>query len=313
MEHTFSTLPIAAIALIGGLILLVGGGEFLVSGAIHLAERLGMPPLLVGLTVVAFGTSMPEFCVSMSATSSGHPSIMVGNVIGSNIANIGLILALSALIAPLAIHYTKLRMELWATTVASLLLYGCTYIGYVNRFAGLVFVSLLIIYTWYSYKEGSKSEESTPCETPTGLIKITLFILGGLVLLALGSNFFIDGAVDIALHFGVSELVIGLSIAAVGTSLPELASCISAIRRKETDILVGNVIGSNHFNILMVMGVTGIFYPFKLDSALLVRDVPIMLLFTTILIPILYFKHKLSRFVGFCLLCTYGFYMYSLL
>ncbi len=313
MEYTFSSLPLSALALIGGLILLVGGGEFLVSGAIHLAERMGMTPLLVGLTVVAFGTSMPEFFVSMSATNAGHPAIMVGNVIGSNIANIGLILAISALITPLAIHYSKLRLELWAATVASILLYGFTVLGYVNRFAGLLFISLLIIYTWYSYKVSNGSDEASPIEEPTSILKITVFITGGLVLLASGSGYFIDGAVDLALHFGVSELVIGLSMAAVGTSLPELASCISAIRRKETDILVGNVIGSNLFNILMVMGATGLMFPFKLDSSLLYRDVPVMFLFTAILIPILYVKHELSRFVGFVLLCSYAAYMYSLI
>ncbi len=313
MEYTFASLPTASFALIGGLILLVSGGEFLVSGAIDLAERLGMTPLLVGLTVVAFGTSMPEFFVSMSATSGGHPTIMIGNVIGSNIANIGLILAISALITPLAIHYSKLRMELWAATGASLLLCGFTWLGYINRFGGLLLVSLLIIYTWYSYIIANGKNKSNKSDTPAPFIKIGVFITGGLVLLAYGSGFFIDGAVDIALHFGVSELVIGLSMAAVGTSLPELASCISAIRRKETDILVGNVIGSNLFNILMVMGVTGIIYPFELDSNLLYRDVPIMLLFTTILIPILYFKHKISRLVGFCLLCAYGAYLYALI
>ncbi len=313
MEYTFSSLPLATMALIGGLILLVGGGELLVSGAIHLAERFGMPSFLVGLTVVAFGTSMPEFFISISATHAGHPAIMIGNVIGSNIANIGLILAISALITPLAIHYTKLRMELWAATGASLLLFGSTVIGSVNRFTGILFVSLLILYTWYSYREGQKSEESTPCETPTSLLRINLFILGGLVLLAFGSGVFIDGAVDLALHFGVSELVIGLSLAAVGTSLPELASCISAIRQKETDILVGNVIGSNLFNILMVMGITGIFLPFKLEPSLLLRDVPVMFLFTAILVPILYFRHEISRLTGFCLLCAYAAYMYSLI
>ena len=313
MEYSFSSIPIASLALIFGLILLVGGGEVLVAGAIHLAERFGMSPLLVGLTVVAFGTSMPEFFVSISATMAGHPSIMVGNVVGSNIANIGLILAISALIYPLAIHYDKLRMELWAVSFASVLLYGLTFLGNFNRAAGLLFTSLLILYTWYSYTTANGANDATTTETPTSLGKISACIIGGLVLLALGSNLFIDGAVDIALHFGVSELVIGLSMAAVGTSLPELASCISAIRRKETDILVGNVIGSNLFNILMVMGVTGLFFPFELDPSLLSRDVPVMLGFTLVLLPILYLRHRLSRLTGFCLLCGYGVYMYSLL
>ncbi len=313
MEYTFTSIPLASFALIGGLTLLVGGGELLVSGAIHLAERLGMSPLLVGLTVVAFGTSMPEFFVSISASRGGHADIMIGNVIGSNIANIGLILAISALITPLAIHYTKLRTELFATTGASLLLCAFAYRGFINRSAGVLFASVLIIYTWYSYKSENLSEETTPCEAPVSLIKIDLFIVGGLVLLAYGSGFFIDGAVDIALHFGVSELVIGLSMAAIGTSLPELASCISAIRRKETDILVGNVIGSNLFNILMVMGVTGIIYPFNLEENLLLRDLPVMMIFTAILIPILYFKHELSRLTGFCLICGYAAYMYVII
>ena len=313
MHYTFSSMPLACFAVLVGLIFLVGGGELLVSGAIHLANRFGMSPLLVGLTVVAFGTSMPEFFVSISATSAGYPSIMTGNVIGSNIANIGLILAISALIMPLAIHFNKLRIELWAATVASLLLYCCTFLGHVNRFAGLLFVSLLVIYTWYSYQISKKQEDSTVCEKPTSLMQIVLFIAGGLVLLAYGSDYFIDGAVDIALYFGVSELVIGLTMAAVGTSLPELASCISAIRRKETDLLVGNIIGSNLFNILLVMGFTGMLYPFNLEPALLIRDVPLMLFFTAILLPILYFKHQISRFTGFCLLCGYGVYIYSLL
>jgi cation:H+ antiporter len=313
MEASFSSLPIATLALIGGLLLLVGGGEILVTGAIHLAQRFGMSPLLVGLTVVAFGTSMPEFFVSISATMAGHPSIMVGNVVGSNIANIGLILAISALIYPLSIHYSKLRMELRAVAVASILLYGLTFLGYFNRAAGLLFTSLLILYTWYSYTNTNGTEEGEETDVQTSLAKISALIMGGLVLLAFGSDFFINGAVDIALHFGVSELVIGLSMAAVGTSLPELASCISAIRKRETDILVGNVIGSNLFNILMVMGVTGIFFPFKLDPSLLCRDVPVMLFFTLILLPILYFRHKISRFTGLCLLCGYGAYMYSLI
>lgn len=313
MEYTFATMPIATLALLGGLILLVGGGEILVSGAIHLAERFGMSPLLVGLTVVAFGTSMPEFFVSISATMAGHPSIMVGNVVGSNIANIGLILAISALIYPLAIHYDKLRMELWAVSIASVLLYGLTFLGVFNRAAGLLFTSLLIIYTWYSYTTANGKDETGKTDTPTSLVRISLLITGGLVLLALGSDLFIKGAVDIALHFGISELVIGLSMAAVGTSLPELASCLSAIRRRETDILVGNVIGSNLFNILMVMGVTGIFFPFKLDPTLIYRDVPVMLIFTLILLPILYLRHKISRLTGFFLLCGYGAYLYSLI
>lgn len=311
MDITYSSITFSFIAVFAGLSLLVAGGELLVSGAIKLAARLGMKPLLIGLTVVAFGTSMPEFFVSLAANSKGHPDIMLGNVVGSNIANIGLILAISALLRPLFVHYTRLRLELWAVLAASCIFAAITWFGYFGRFTGLIFIGLLIWYTWYVYSHPASKAESIDEETSSYFFIIVL-CCAGLLALAKGSDFFIGGAVDVAIYFGVSDLVIGLTMAAVGTSLPELASCISAIRRHHTDLLVGNIIGSNLFNLLMVLGGTALIYPFTIPADLLKRDAPVMIGFSIVLLISIITKHQVSRFTGFVLLLAYGMYMYLL-
>ncbi len=311
MEATYSSIIFSFLAAFGGLSLLVAGGEMLVSGAIKLAARIGMKPLLIGLTVVAFGTSMPEFFVSMAANSKGHPNIMLGNVVGSNIANIGLILAISALLRPLFVHYTRLRLELWAVLGVSCIFAGITWFGYFSRLTGFVFIGLLIWYTWYVYRHPASKAEALEEETASYFL-IAALCSAGLVALAIGSNLFIGGAVDVALYFGVSDLIIGLTMAAVGTSLPELASCISAIRRHHTDLLVGNIIGSNLFNLLMVFGGTALVYPFAIHVDLLKRDVPIMIGFSLVLLISIITKHQVSRLTGFLLLVAYGMYIYIL-
>ncbi len=311
METTYSSITLSFIAVFGGLSLLVAGGELLVSGAIKLAARMGMRPLLIGLTVVAFGTSMPELFVSLAANSTGHPDIMLGNVVGSNIANIGLILAISALIHPLFVHYTRLRLELWAMLGAGCIFAAITWFGYFGRLTGLIFIGLLVWYTWFVYRHPASKADAIEEETSSYLF-ITLLCSLGFASLAAGSNLFIRGAVDVALHFGVSDLIIGLTMAAVGTSLPELASCISAIRHRQTDLLVGNIIGSNLFNLLMVFGGTALAYPFAIHADLLKRDVPVMIGFSLVLLISIITKHQVSRLVGFLLLVAYGMYMYIL-
>ena len=308
METTYASITLSFIALLGGLSLLVAGGEILVSGAIKLAARMGMKPLLIGLTVVAFGTSMPEFFVSMAANSKGHPNIMLGNVVGSNIANIGLILAISALIRPLFVHYTRLRLELWAVLGVGCLFAGITWFGYFNRLTGLFFIALLICYTWFAYRHPASKAEAIEEETASYFFIIFLCSIG-LITLAKGSDLFIHGAVDVAVHFGVSDLIIGLTMAALGTSLPELASCISAIRRHHTDLLVGNIIGSNLFNLLMVFGGTAIVYPFAIPADLLKRDVPVMIGFSFVLLISISTKHQVSRLAGLLLLVAYALYI----
>lgn len=293
-----------------GLIMLVIGGEALVSGATKLARRLGMSNLMIGLTVVAFGTSVPELFVSLTASLQNHPGIMIGNVIGSNIANIGLILGISALILPLQLALREVWIELMLVLAGSVILLLCTVRGYMPRSIGFVFILTLVSYTFFSYN-GNKNRNASGRESgeAPSLPPSVALIIGGLVFLSLGADVFIDGAVAVARHFGVSELVIGLTLAAVGTSLPELASSLSALRRNEAGLLIGNVIGSNMFNLFMVLGLTAVISPFELSMSLLHRDLPVMLAFTLVLLPMLEHTGGTKRWHGCALLSGYiGYY-----
>ena len=247
IEPNFATIWLAVIALSVGLLTLIAGGESLISGAVKIADRFGMSPLLIGLTVVAFGTSMPELFVSLNASFSHHSDIMVGNVIGSNIANIGLILAFCAALTPLAIDFQRLKIEFYLLVTAELLVIVIVLLGEFSRTAGILFTVSLIAYTVIVYcrEVRTRRKLQVACcpirreKKVASYPLIVILILTGLLLMWLGSEYFIKGAVDIARFFGLSELIIGLSIAAIGTSLPELASSISAIRRRSGDILVG--------------------------------------------------------------------------
>lgn len=318
-EPNYPSILLSWIALIGGLVLLTAGGEFLVSGAGKLAKRLGMSSLLIGLTVVAFGTSMPELFVGLIATFQDHPDILTGNVIGSNIANVGLILGICALITPLPVKFKSVSRELYIVLTATLVIFFVAWHGYFPRFLGFIFVASLIFYTIQAFRQRANNKTSKQNEPEgdnanelTSLPLIILLIIIGLGLLPFGSNFFIKGAVDIAQHFGVSDLVIGLTLAAVGTSLPELASCLAAIRQRQTNILVGNIIGSNLFNLLMVLGFCGILVPFPMSSNLFFRDIPIMFSLSAVLLPILAVQQGLNRVHGFILLISYIGYLYIL-
>jgi cation:H+ antiporter len=317
-EPNYHSFLLSWIALIGGLVLLTAGGEFLVSGAGKLAKRLGMSPLLIGLTVVAFGTSMPELFVGLIALFQNHPDILTGNVIGSNIANVGLILGLCALITPLPVRFKSVSMELYIVLTATLVVFWVAWHGTFQRFLGFVFAASLVFYTVKSFRQAAgkksiqhESDRNNTCDSMS-MLPIILLTLLGLAFLPFGSNFFIKGAVYIARHFGVSELVIGLTLAAVGTSLPELASCLAAIRQRQAKMLVGNIIGSNLFNLLMVLGFCGLLVPFSMSSSLLYRDIPVMFSFSAVLLPILAVQQGLSRFHGFILLISYIGYLFIL-
>ena len=297
--------------------MLVAGGDLLISGAVKLAARLGMSSLLIGLTVVAFGTSTPELFVSVNAALRGHPNIMLGNIIGSNIANIGLILAISAILYPLAIQFQRLAKEFYLLIGTSLVLIIAAYFGTFPRFLGFSFIFLLIGYTVLACRVETSRRSTNPKPVKTTGLNPYFYIIslctGGLVCMWFGSEYFIKGAVDLAHFWGLSELVIGLTMAAIGTSLPELASSISAIRRQEGDMLVGNILGSNLFNLLMVMGYTGALRPFHIPSTTLIRDLPMMTAFSAIIIPLaLSKKHKISRWHGLLLLIAYLSYIYWL-
>ncbi|HEB68787.1 MAG TPA: calcium/sodium antiporter [Desulfobulbus sp.] len=314
MEPASLSLPVTAV--IGGLIMLVGGGESLISGATRLARHLGMKPLIIGLTVVAFGTSVPELFVSLTAALQGYPDIMIGNVVGSNIANIGLILGISALLASLHLTIQEVWIELLLVTCGSIILMFCSGYGVFPRAVGMLFIVTLVSYTVFTCLgslNGKNEQESSEQPEKMGLALMLALIIFGLLLLAGGSNLFIRGAVDIARYFGVSELIIGLTLAAIGTSLPELASSLAALRHNESGLLIGNIIGSNMFNLFMVLGLTGTIKPFALSPDLLHRDLPVMLAFTLILIPILHRTGGTRRWHGLLFLGAYAAYGYSLI
>ncbi|MBU4260435.1 MAG: sodium:calcium antiporter [Proteobacteria bacterium] len=301
-EFNYSSISFSLLALLAGLSLLVAGGEALVAGAVRLACRLGMSALMIGLTVVAFGTSMPELFVSLSAALQDKQDLMLGNVIGSNIANVGLILGICALVAPIGAPYLSFARELYYVLAASFAVAGAAWYGFFPRSLGLLFITALILFTYFSYKNGSiqRSAEELKDDTPASYWRILPLCGGGLIGLSFGSNLLIGGAADVARYLGVSNLIIGLTIAAVGTSLPELASSISAIRKGEPDLL-------------MVMGGTAVIKPFFLQQQqLLQRDLPVMTLFSAVLLPFLYLGNQVSRLYGFLLLVAYGLYIFSL-
>jgi len=315
----YSSILISWVALVGGLVLLTGGGEFLVSGAAKFAKRFGMSSLLIGLTVVAFGTSMPELFVGLIALFQGHPDILTGNVIGSNIANIGLILGICALITPLPVRFQSVSLELYIMLAASIIVFFAAWNGVFPRFLGFVFFASLILYTLRTFrlavgknKRVQKKETEAEMTAKYPLPRVIALIAIGLLCLPVGSNFFIRGALDVARHLGVSELVIGLTLAALGTSLPELASCFAAIRQRQKEILAGNIIGSNLFNLLMVLGFCGLLVPYPMSSNLLMRDIPVMFSFSAVLLPLLVVKQGISRLHGFILFAAYIGYLYIL-
>ncbi len=280
-----------AVAVVAGLILLVWSAERFVDGAAATSARLGLSPLLIGMLVIGFGTSAPELVVSALAAGQGNPGLALGNAYGSNIANIGLILGLVALISPLAVHSTVVRRELpilgGATLVSALLMWG----GVIGRSEGALLLALLALFIgtsiWRARGEGADAlgtdTEESLAERPMTL-KAGLAWTGiGLVLLVISSRILVWGAVAIAQGFGVSDLIIGLTVVAVGTSLPELASSISALRRREHDLVLGNVVGSNLFNTLGVVGLAAVIHPIQVGAEVLLRDWSLMAAMTVLM------------------------------
>lgn len=281
-----------SLAIIAGLVVLAWSADRFVLGAAGLARTLGVTPLLIGLTVVAFGTSAPEIIISVLASLQGTPALAVGNAIGSNIANIGLVLGVAALIAPLTVASTILRRELpilLVVTVLGLLLLADGTLGVRD---GLVLLAGLLILTVWLVRQGmAQNDETNPLATeveeslPPGLTlpRAIFWLLLGLILLLLSSRMLVWGAVEIAQALGVSELVIGLTIVAIGTSLPELAASVAAALKGENDLAIGNIVGSNLFNLLAVLAIPGILAPAAVENAVLLRDYPLMLGLTVLL------------------------------
>jgi cation:H+ antiporter len=305
--------------LLAGLVLLVVGAEFLVKGASKLAAAFGVSPLVIGLTIVAFGTSAPEMAVSVGAAWSGQADLALGNVVGSNIFNVLFILGLSALVAPLVVNQQLVRLDVPLMIVASVLalLFGMD--GKISRIDGTILFGAIIVYTVFLIIQSRKEtnfavqaeyEQEYADKDSNGaqhFLRDGAYIVGGLVLLVLGSQWLVDSAIAIAQHFGVSELIIGLTIVAAGTSLPELATSVIASLRGERDIAVGNVVGSNIFNLLSVLGFSSIVAPdgIVVPQAAINFDIPVMIGVALACLPIFFTGYLISRWNGALFLFYY--------
>lgn len=301
-----------------GLLILIFGGDFLVKGAVALAVRMKVSMVVIGLTVVSFATSAPEMIVSIYAALSGHSDIAIGNVIGSNIANISLVLGLTAIIFPLSF-----KQRLYRFDVPVMLIVTVLFILFLNtgealvRWEGCFFVGLLSVLTIYMIVRSRKERLNNFSDTKDqiGLLKLIIFLIIGATCLYFGSRLLVQGASSLARLLGVSERVISVSVVAFGTSVPELAASIIAAYKKEKEMSLGNLIGSNIFNILAVLGVTSIIHPIRVnDASLLTTDIWWMAALSFLLLPLMYLFHKgcIGRFEGFILLSIYVCCMYLL-
>lgn len=295
---------------IGGLLALVFGGEWLVRGAVGVAARLAMPPMLIGLTVVGFGTSLPELLVSVDAAWRGLPDIALGNVVGSNIANILLIGGVAALLWPIKLRAggKGLLRDCAVMLAAALLVWPLVASGDVGRMAGAALFLGLVTYLVVAFRSSAPQEAPEVAAPPLGLLLVQL--VAGLALLILGARFLVEGAVSLARGYGVSEAFIGLTIVAVGTSLPELVTSVVAALRRHSDIAVGNIIGSNIFNILGILGITSLVAPISAAPRFAGFDVPLMIAVTVVFAGLLLLFKGVSRLAGAALLAGYGGYLW---
>ena len=316
----------------GGLVVLVLGANGIVRGASRIAERLGVSRLFIGLTVVALGTSSPEVVVSVEAAVRGLPSLAVGNVVGSNIFNIAVVLGLTAIISPIPVHGVIVRREVPIVIGLTALLFALAHGGMIVRFeSGLLLLGLASYLAW-AYRTARAAHFAPPGEPSLAdTLSLTLpgkgpprpgvmrwaknlvFLIGGLALLVVGSRYVIDGAEGIARIADISDTLVGLSIVAVGTSLPELATSVVAAFRKEPEMAVGNILGSNIFNILMILGIAGFVQPLEVSPRIVNIDIPVALGFALACFPILMSSHRISRAEGVTLLVLYFAYIVFLM
>lgn len=311
-------------AIVAGFVFLVWGADRFVMGASATARTLGVSPLIVGLTIVGFGTSAPEMLVSGMASWQGNPGIAVGNAIGSNITNIALVLGITVMVKPLVVHSSLVRRELPVLLLVMLLGWFLISDGHLGVTDGVVLllgmVVMIALMVWTGLRSRDSGEvdaletefdEDIPKDMP--LSKALMWLAIGLVVLVISSRILIWGAVELATMMGISDLVIGLTIIAIGTSLPELAAAVMSVLRDEHDIAIGNVVGSNMFNLLGVMALPGVIAPDVLAADVLIRDYPLMLMLTVAFLVMAYgFRGKaarINRFEGGALLAVYVGYM----
>lgn len=301
-----------------GLVLLFVGGEGLVRGSVAIAERMRISKLVVGMVIVGFGTSTPELLVSLQAAMAGSPEIAIGNIIGSNIANVLLIIGAAALIWPIANADPSMRREGLVMLAVSAALVPLLMTGMVSRVAGLAMLALLAGYLFITYRIESRRRESAFTHEAEEVADIPLkpamaaaAVVIGLGMLMLGARLLVDGATGIAREFGVSEAVIGLTIVAVGTSLPELATSVVAALRRHADVALANIVGSNIFNILAILGITAAISPIPVANRFATLDGPVMLAVAAVLVALLFAVKQIGRPLAALLLVAYAAYIYA--
>jgi len=302
-----------------GLVFLFVGGDLLVRGAVSLAHRMHVSPMLIGITLVGFGTSTPELVTSIDAALRGSPGIAVGNVVGSNIANVLLILGIAALIAPILIKPEAFRRDAAVMVAAAVALAAFCFTGILGTSAGIFFLVAMLAYVLYTYRHERRmpdasaelhAREATLAEpSPHGLWASLVFAVGGIALTLGGAHLLVDGAVELATALQISDTVIGLTVVAVGTSLPELIASIVASLRRQGDIAIGNVIGSNIYNILGILGITAIIQPLIIPPQILQFDIWAMLAATALLVILAFSRRRLSRVAGAAFVILYAAYI----
>lgn len=299
-----------------GLVILLLAGDSLVKGAVNLSLRLGVPALIVSLTIVAFGTSAPELLISVQAIWDGVPGLALGNVVGSNTANVLLVLGIPALMATMHTSECDTRVSYLQMMGATALFIGLCFMGPLTWISGIILLVALAAMLFYAarlanaHRKANVAEEEIEGADPNlGWPKISLFLVLGLIGLPLGANLLVEGATNIARDFGISETVIGLTLVAIGTSLPELATTVMAALRKQADVALGNVIGSNMFNLLGIMGIASLVGDIPIDTQFLQFDLWIMALASALLIPFVFFKVDITRIWGVILSALYVTYL----
>jgi len=297
-------------------VMLYFGSEWLVRGAKGLALRVGVSPFVIGLTVVAFGSSAPECITSIVSTS--NPELIIGNVVGSNIANVGLAIGLAAIVAPLVAIYKDMKLEIWAMLAAVVGLCILAIIGYIGLYVGIVLIALLFVFLYTVFKkkkgdeEGRAMYEEEAEEEKLGTPILAVLVVVGLVLLYFGARFFIDGAKDLAALLGASDMLIGLIVVAIGTSLPEMCICIIASRRGEADLAVANIVGSNIFNVLFVLGVGAVLVDIPITESMLTFHMPVMVLFCLAMFLAVRLRNRIERPTGVLFVGMYAAYIITM-
>lgn len=301
-SYQLGIISLGAIAF--GVYLLVKGGDWTVDNAVSAAQRSGLSKLFIAATIVAFGTSAPELFTSINANLSGYPGISVGNVIGSNIANVALVVAVSAIIAPIVVDPKEVRVDVIIMIAATAAMVAAIYNGLLPRWAGAAMVAAIALYIFYQYRASRLDEDEVEASDDPAW-KVWGFLFLGVLTLLIGSEILVQGAVAGGLALGVPEAVIGMTMIAIGTSLPELTACVAAARKHEFDIIVGGILGSNIFNILSVMAFSTLAKPLIIDAGFQNFDTPVVVVITMLFAVLLVFGGKVGRSVGMLMLVGY--------